>query len=201
MSIKAIFFDMGGVIGRTESRQSRTLLAESLGLTYEEMDKAVFENESSLRASLGLISEDRHWQNVASNLGMPESEVERLAEEFFGGDRVDQELVNLMREMRKTIKVGLISNAWSGLREWIVSKGFDDAFDTMVISAEVGIVKPDARIFQIALSKLQVNPDEAIFVDDMLKNVEAARKLGMHGVHFQNPENALKEIQLLLEDR
>lgn len=198
MTIRAVFFDLGGVIVRTEHPEPRTNLAESLGLSYADIDKLVFENESSKQASLGLISEARHWQNVASSLNQPDSGIDRLRSEFFAGDRVDLELVGLMRSLRLFIKIGLISNAWSGLRAWIEAQNFADAFDDMVISAEVGFAKPDPRIYQAALQNLQVLPAESVFLDDMPRNVEAARKIGMHAIHFVQPDQAIAELKTLL---
>jgi epoxide hydrolase-like predicted phosphatase len=198
MTIRAVYFDLGGVIVRTEQPEPRTKLADSLGLTYADIDKLVFENESSKQASLGLITETRHWQNVARSLNQPDSEVERLRTEFFAGDRIDLELVDLIRSLRPAIKVGLISNAWSELRAYIEEQNFADAFDDMVISAEVGFAKPDPRIYQAALQNLQVLPAESVFLDDMLKNVEAARKIGMHAIHFVQPDQAIAELKALL---
>ena len=198
MTIRAVYFDLGGVIARTEQLEPRTKLADSLGLTYADIDKLVFENESSKQASLGLITETQHWQNVARSLNLPETEVEHLRTEFFAGDRIDLELVNLMRSLRPAIKVGLISNAWSELRAWISAQNFADAFDDMVISAEVGFAKPDARIYQTALQNLQALPAESVFLDDMPRNVEAARKIGMHAIHFVQPGQAIAELKTLL---
>ena len=131
-------------------------------------------------------------------MNLPESEIPRIIEIFFAGDHIDQALVDFLRSLRPTIKVGLISNAWSGLRAWIISKKFDDVFDEMVISSEIGIAKPDARIYHQALEKLNVRPEELIFVDDMPANVEAAKALGMVGVLFQSSEQAIADVKSLL---
>lgn len=198
MTIRAVFFDLGGVILRTEQPAPRTNLAQSLGLTYAEIDKLVFENDSSRQASLGLISEDQHWKNIARSLDLPEDRVEYLRTEFFAGDRLDLELVDLMRSLRPAIRVGLISNAWNGMRDWITKQNFVDAFDDMVISAEIGIAKPDVRIYQAAMQNLHVLPPESVFLDDTLRNVEAARNIGMHAILFVQPGQAMAELKTLL---
>jgi len=198
MTICAVFFDLGGVILRTELAAPRTNLAQSLGKTYAEIDKLVFENESSRQASLGLISEDQHWQNVARSLDLPETRIEYLRTEFFAGDRLDLELVELMHNLRPAVRVGLISNAWNGLRDWITSQNFADVFDDMVISAEIGIAKPDVRIYQAAMQNLRVLPHESVFLDDTLRNVEAARNVGMHAIHFLQPAQAIAQLKALL---
>jgi epoxide hydrolase-like predicted phosphatase len=201
MTIRAVYFDLGGVIVRTEFQAPRQHLAERYGMEYEGLSKLVFESESSRQASIGLISEDEHWAAVASRLYLPESEIQAIREEFFAGDITDLDLLDFMRGLRRKLKVGLISNAWSGLRPWIVSKKFEDAFDAMTISAEAGVMKPDARIYQIALEKLGVKASESVFLDDFAENVAGARAVGMQAIHFTQPEQALKELKQLLANQ
>jgi epoxide hydrolase-like predicted phosphatase len=198
MTIKAVFFDLGGVIVRTEFQVPRQHLAERLGKEYEDLVRLVFESETSRQASVGAISEDDHWAAVIRKLGLPASQIPVVRDEFFAGDITDRALLNSMRGLRKTLKVGLISNAWSGLRPWIVSQKFDDAFDSMTISAEARIMKPDARIYHLALESLGVRPEEAVFLDDFIENVHGAQAVGMAAIHFVQPEQALKELNQLL---
>ena len=200
MTIRAIYFDLGGVIVRTEFQSPRQHLAERFGMEYDGLVKLVFDSETAVQASLGLIDEDEHWAAVLRRLHLPESETQAVRDEFFAGDGIDLQLLDFMRELRKQVKVGLISNAWSGLRQWIVSNKFADAFDTMTISAEVRAAKPDARIYQIALEKLGVAPAEAVFLDDFAENVAGARAVGMLAIHFVRPEQALDQLKQILVD-
>ena len=198
MSIKAVFFDLGGVIVRTEFQAPREQLAERLGLEYEDLSKIVFDSDSGLKASLGEISSEDHWASIIKRLKRPASELAAIRDEFFAGDIVDRILVEYIRSLRDNYKTGLISNAWGDLRDFIVREKFEDAFDKMIISAEVGAVKPEAKIFQIALEQFGVSPNEAVFVDDFLINVEGCEKVGMRGIHFRDPESALKQLKQLL---
>jgi len=201
MTIKAVFFDLGGVILRTEYQAPRQRLAESFGMDYDEIDKVVFgggPNGSGDRAVIGEITEEEHWLNVMKLLKQPASEYERIREEFFGGDVIDHEILDFLRGLKSNYKVGLISNAWSGLRNYIVREKFDDAFHHMVISAEVGVAKPDPKIYHIALDQFQVQAGEAVFVDDFIENIEACEKLGMKGIHFKSRESALHQLKQLL---
>lgn len=200
MSLRALYIDLGGVLVRTVDRAPRTQLAASLGLSRRDIEEIVFESPSAEQASIGVISEEQHWRNVIQALKLPEGEIPRVHEEFFRGDCWDESLFDFLRGLRKTIRTGLISNAWIGLREVIVKHRFDDAFDTMIISAEVKVAKPNARIYQLALDKLVVAAEEAIFVDDMLANVEAARAVGMHAIQFTQSQEVMEEIGRLLAD-
>jgi len=201
MSIKAVIFDLGGVIVRTEYQAPRQHLAESFGMDYDDIDKVVFgggPNGSAARASIGEITEEQHWLNVMKVLKQPASEYERIREEFFAGDVIDIAIIDFLRSIKPNYKTGLISNAFSGLRDYIMREKFDDAFHHMVISAEVGVAKPDAKIYHLALEQLQVQPDEAVFVDDFYENIEACEKLGMKGVHFKDSQSALEQLKQLL---
>jgi len=198
MSLSALYVDFGGVLVRTVDRAPRRRLAKSLGLSSRAIEQIVFESPSAAQAAVGAISEEQHWVNVIRALKLPEGDIPRVKEEFFGGDTWDEALFDFLRGLRKTIKTGLISNAWTGLRATIAKHQFDDAFDAMIISAEVKVAKPEARIFQIALSALGVSAGEAVFVDDMPANVKAARVVGMQAIQFTQPQAVLDEIKRLL---
>ena len=198
MTIKAVFFDLGGVIVRTEFQAPRQQLAERLGMEYDDLDRIVFDSESGRLAALGEVTADQHWISILSRLKRPDSELSAIRQEFFAGDIVDRTLVEYIRSLRGKYKTGLISNAWSDLRDFIVREKFDDAFDKMIISAEVGAMKPEPKIFQVALEQFGVKPKEAVFVDDFYINIEGCEKVGMKGIHFKDAETTLEQLKKLL---
>lgn len=198
MTVRAVFFDLGGVIVRTEYQAPRQRLAEQFGMDYEDIEKVVFGGSSAARATVGEIAEEEHWKNVMKTLKLPAGEVQRVKSEFFGGDVIDRDLVEFLRSLKPTYKVGAISNAWNGLRAFMEREKFADVFDAIVISAEVGAAKPAEKIYRIALEKLQVKPQEAVFVDDFIENIEACEKLGMQGIHFTNAESVLTQLKTIL---
>jgi putative hydrolase of the HAD superfamily len=200
MTIRNIFIDFGGVLVRTEDKGPRTRQAEALGMTCRELEKIVFEGETSRQASTGEIPEEAHWQAVAQALRMPRAEADKVTAAFFAGDRADTVLLDTLRSLRPERQICLISNAWSGLRAFIMEQGFADVFDFMVISAEVGLMKPDPRIYRLALEELAARPEESVFIDDVQANVDGARSVGMAGIHFQDPAAALDELKLLLSN-
>jgi len=201
MTIRAVFFDLGGVIVRTEFQAPREHLADRVGMTYEELVKAVFESRTSREASVGKISEAAHWDAVVHSLRLPPKERESVRKEFFDGDIIDHELITFIRSLRPKHKTGLISNAWDGLRPYMERENFADAFDTLIISAEVGVMKPEARIFEIALEKLDVKPREAVFVDDFVENITGCEAAGMRGIHFRSAEQAIKDLKKLIREK
>lgn len=201
MSIKAVIFDLGGVLVRTEDRTPRTELGLRFGKSYAEMDRVVF-NQSSYRASIGEITSREHWQFVMRSLDLPDSEIESFYDQFFGGDVVDYKIIETISSLRPKYTTALLSNAWDDLRRLMVEKWkIDSAFDQIFISAEIGIVKPDSAIYKFTLDKLGIAPEKAVFVDDFIENIEAARALGMHGIHFKEPKAAMAELGKLLESQ
>ena len=199
MTVRAIFFDLGGVILRTDYQAPREHLAERLNTTYEDLFRIVFDSESSRQASVGAMTAEAHWDLVTRRLGRPASETKAIRDEFFAGDVMDTELVAFIRTLRPRYKTGVISNAWPDTRQSLIDRKIDDAFDALIISAEVGVMKPDPKIYQIAMEQLGVTADESIFVDDTPENVDAARALGMTGIRFREPRRALNDLKGFLK--
>jgi putative hydrolase of the HAD superfamily len=197
--IKAIYFDIGGVLVRTEDKTPRTRLAARLGMTFEALEETVFGGDHGRKAQLGEFAAEQQWAYVCQQIKWPFDHWRDLEAEFFAGDRLDNELVDYIRGLHGRYKTGAISNALSDVRTVILNKWhMTDAFDVLVLSAEEGVMKPDARIFQIALDALGVQAAEAVFVDDNLHNVEGARAVGMQTVQFTNPEQVHKDLENIL---
>jgi epoxide hydrolase-like predicted phosphatase len=200
MSIRAIIWDLGGVLLRTEDRAPRREAAARLGLTYEQLEDLVFNGDLGTRAQLGEMTDLELWEGVRQALNLPREELPWLREAFFGGDRLDGDLVNFVRSLRPRYQTGLISNAWNDLRDFMARRlKIMDAFDHLVVSGEEGVMKPDPRIYRLSLQGLGVEAHEAVFIDDNLRNVEGARAVGMHAVRFLDPEQARRELQELLD--
>jgi putative hydrolase of the HAD superfamily len=153
-----------------------------------------------VRASLGQAEVDDVWTWVLQQLKLSESERDALSRDFFSGDHVDEKLIELIRSLRPSYKTGMISNAWPNLRHRIENEWcFADAFDHIVISAEVGIAKPDPRIYHLALDGMGVAANEAVFIDDFEKNIDGARAVGMQTIHFKHPKQATSDLRNLLD--
>ncbi len=199
MAIKAVIFDLGGVLLRTQDFTPRELLAERMGMDRHELEELIFGDDSGTRAQRGEISVEQHWENVRYQLGFSPDELKAMLDEFFYTDKLDEGLVDYVRMLHQTYKTALLSNAASDLRQRIAEKWhFEDAFDAMIISAEVGVAKPDPKIFNLALEQLGVPAGETIFVDDFQWNVEAAKEVGMYGIRFVSPQQVREDLGRLL---
>ncbi len=197
-AIRAVIFDMGGVILRTEDLTSRTNLAKKFGLTRKELEMIVFQSPESQQAELGEFTAQQHWNNMARLLHFPPEELEEFQRAYWEGDRADKELEMYIRSLRPRYKTGLLSNAWHGAREK-ASKlyTFLTAFDVVIYSADVHLRKPDPRIFHLMVARLGVNIHEAVFVDDFVDNIEGAKAVGLKTVLFTGRESAIRELKEL----
>jgi epoxide hydrolase-like predicted phosphatase len=199
MPIQAVIWDLGGVLLRTTDYTPREELAANLGIPRLEMEKTFFSGTSGARAQLGEIDVPQHLNNIRREFHLSEDEMAAFWDKFWRGDELDTELIDFIRQLKGSYKTGLLSNAFSDLREWITTHGrFADAFYNMVISAEEGVMKPDPRIYKRSLENLGVAAGDAIFIDDFEHNVEGARAVGMHAIHFRNPDQARADVNLLL---
>ncbi|PWH19061.1 MAG: hypothetical protein DDG58_05620 [Ardenticatenia bacterium] len=196
MGIRAVIFDFGGVLVRTEDASRRRKWERQLGLSPGELEWQVFASEVAQRSMIGQATQQDVWSDIATRYGLGDATLQQLRRDFWSGDRLDEELVRFLRSLRPRYKTAILSNAWPGARRMFIEHfRLDEAVDAFIISSEEGVAKPDPRIYQIALQRLDVRPYEAIFVDDFPENVAGARQLGMVAVLFRNTQQAIAEVQ------
>jgi epoxide hydrolase-like predicted phosphatase len=195
--IRAVVFDVGGVLVRTEDLAPRRKWERRFGLPEWGLADLVFNCPASRRASVGRAARHEVWAEVAQVLSLRPEETDEFIKDFWKGDVWDTELIEYVRSLRPRYKTGVISNAWPDAREAVKAHVNGEVFDMIVFSGEEGVEKPDPEIYRRALARLGVSPAEAVFVDDMPANVEAARALGMAGVQFRAGADMRTELEKL----
>src|SRR5215469_3658303 len=122
-----------------------------------------------------------------------------LLERMFAGSRMDERMLELFRALRAgSVPTGLLSNSWGfGYPREL----FGDLFDAVVISAEVGMRKPEPRIFLHAARLLGLPPEACIFIDDIQANITAAAELGFTGVLHTAADGTAERVAELLGAR
>lgn len=114
----------------------------------------------------------------------------------------NEQLIDYIKnELKPSYKIGIISNAGSDYIEEMLGKPAAGLFDDVVLSHSVGFAKPQAAIYQISLDNLDVRAAEAVFIDDISRYVEAARSLGLKGIHYKNFELLKTELEAVLSGR
>jgi putative hydrolase of the HAD superfamily len=195
MSIRAVILDVGGVLVHEKNHDQRHAWEARLGLSEETVTRVVF-GPDSVPALLGEMPEAEMWRRVGCRLGLHDAQMAEFRHDFFAGEVFDVELAQFIGALRPRVKTGIISNAWSDARPVLNAKfNLDSYVDITIYSAEVKLAKPDPRIYQLALARLDVRAEDAVFIDDVLENVQAAQALGMRGVQFESPEQVMAEVK------
>lgn len=120
-----------------------------------------------------------------------------LLNRMFAGAVPDSAMGNLVRGLRAAgVRIALLSNSWG--RNFYPRDQFADLFDAVVISCEIGMRKPEERIFRHTAELLGLEPDECVFVDDIQANVIAAEAAGLIGVHHLGPQATARRLSELL---
>ncbi len=203
--IKAVIFDVGGVLVRTEDRAPRRHLEKQFGLRPGEAEMLVYNSDMGQKAQRGEITATELWEWIAQRFGLDGAGVEHFRRQFWGGDRLNEPLLAMVHRLHARYQTAIISNAMDDLLHTLrVIYPMDDAFDLIVGSAYERVMKPAPEIFLRTLERLNRIPEEAIFIDDFLHNVEGARAVGMAAIHY-TPDcdipAALAEVGVLPADR
>ncbi|MBI4770684.1 MAG: hypothetical protein HY784_09845, partial [Chloroflexi bacterium] len=156
MPIRAVFFDMGGVIIRTENLAPRRKWEQRFGLPEWGLAEIVFDNPAARRAAVGQASVEEVWAEVGRHLSLSPAELEAMRKDFWRGDVYDEDLLGFIRALRPPFKTGVISNAWPNTREAVKRYINGNTFDAILFSAEEGVEKPGPEIYRRALGGLNI---------------------------------------------
>ena len=152
-----------------------------------------------LQYDLARLDANSYWRTVARELGRPLDEIDipRLIQlDVRSWTNLDAGMMEWARQVRAGgVRTAILSNMPLELRNWIVHESSWLAdFDFATFSCDLGVAKPDAAIYQHCLSGLGVAPFETLFFDDRQANVDGARRLGIHSVHFTTPRDTLASL-------
>jgi epoxide hydrolase-like predicted phosphatase len=108
-------------------------------------------------------------------------------------------LINYIHSLHKKYKTAILSNASQGqIKKILEGTKTEEAFDLIVVSSELGIMKPDPQIFKYTLKQLGISPAETIFVDDIERYCVAAEEIGIKAIRYENFGQTKKELEKLL---
>lgn len=196
MPVRAVIFDIGGVLLRKDDWSAQRAWEQRLGLPQGGLYRLVVSLDQNKQVSLGQITDDEVWTWVGRQLDLAAEDLAALRTDFWQGEQLDQQLADFLRGLRPRYQTAFLSNAWLSAREAVSGKfGLDSLVDVMFMSAEVGLAKPDPRFYQHALGQLGVQPTEAIFVDDVAANVAVADSLGMMGIQFIDTAQTIRDVR------
>ena len=188
--IKAIIFDCFGV-----------LIGKGFDYTYRmaggdpEQDRNFIANTLQ-QANLGLISDTDFRAIMARQVGVSPAAWNQLIEK---AERLDTDLLAYIEQLRGSYKTAILSNANNRVLDREIGKDWlKRGFDEVVVSAEVGLAKPDPRVYQLIIDRLGVTPDECLYIDDRPIFLKIASQLGMHVLLYENFEKFKKDVSGIL---
>lgn len=201
MAIRAVVFDIGGVLEITPEMDFGRRWEVRLGLPAGEIDRRFADVWAA--GGIGTIGEQAVYQAVRDRLDVAAEQADALMAEMWqqylgvGND----ELIGYVWRLRPRYRTGIVSNSFVGARQREQQRyGFEDLVDEIVYSHEVGVSKPDPRIYRLACTRLGVRPAEVVFLDDVAAMVAGARDAGIHAIRYRTNAQAVAEIEAALAD-
>ena len=204
---RALLLDYGGVL-TSPVQDAFTRFERSLGVppggSFRLLREAAHSDDGGIigaleRGEIDVAAFDAHLHRLLTDAGYDVAEGTGLLEGMFAAMEPAGELWALADEVRaRGVRTGLLSNSW-GMSAYPVAQ-LERSFDTLVISGEVGLRKPDPRIYELAAQRVGVAVQRCVFVDDLQGNVAAAEEVGMHGVHHSGDDAATRAAVLAALD-
>lgn len=193
--MKHLILDIGGVFYRgwpDEAFWDRW--TARTGLTKMVIVDVLSSSPEHRAAQVGKMTADAAFAAAGARLGLEGSVMRALAEDAYLSD-FNHGIAAAVKRLRAAgVPVSALTNMLSTEAQIMARPEFEGVFDHVVSSHDVGLAKPDPAIFHAALDRLGAAAADAVFVDDLIGHVEAARSLGLTGVHFQTTEQALAEL-------
>jgi len=198
--IKAIIFDFGGVCFYPGT--SSQLLLEAIfksKLPKLKVISVFLKSRKEIKRLVdmfneGLIDEKTLFKKI-KKIAKYEFDEKELKNQIIEIHKPIKPVIELIKKLRKKYKLCLLTNNNVWLDELNKKHNFYGYFDVVVNSYKFKVSKPSRRIYEIALEKLKVKPEECVFIDDKKENVEAAANLRMKSIRYKNPNQLLKELR------
>lgn len=190
--IRVILFDMGGVYLHGSFVDFVNRAYKILGIKKSfHVDKEVVFDEALNKGIVTLEECFRKYFDVPISDG----QMKKIKDLWMSTCKPLDEMVNLVKSLKKNYRLGIISNSDAvnskNYSEW----GWYDHFELLILSHEVGVIKPDKKIYELAIQKLKVKPEECLFIDDQEDCLKPARELGMETILFKSVPQLKEELK------
>lgn len=197
MALRAVTFDYGMVLSEAPKQDAHAELRRITGFTPEEFESYYWTDR--LAYDRGDLTGMAFWQKLVSDAGLTlsDDQVKQLnAWDAHMWTSIKPEMLAWHRRLKERgLQTAILSNMGDSVMESILEKfAWVTDFDVLIWSYQHRVVKPDAEIYQLLLEKLGTAPEETLFLDDKLENVEAARRLGIQGLQFSTVEQLRQDL-------
>lgn len=191
---KAITFDFGGVIAAPNKQVMIDFVSSAFGMSKEE---AITILKAYRNSKLHHMSDDEFWQTYADEyaLTLPENWINKWHQAIMKSMQDVPGMIELVKSLQaQGYMTPMLSNISKQYAAIINDIGYYDLFHPVLLSYQLGIEKPDLRIYKILLLAVNLPAEQVIFIDDLLENVEAAKALGIDAIQFFSTEQLIQEL-------
>lgn len=199
--IKALIFDMGGVLEPPFDDILMPALADMLGVSRERLQQ--LRGAHGLALTEGRMTLRDFYAGIIAESGrpvLPDAVVARhLAVYETATGSLDARVLGLIRRLQRRHVVACLTNTEVEVGRFNRERGWFGAFDRAFLSTELRLHKPERAIFGRVLADLDCAAAEALFTDDKLDNVVGARAAGLHAIHYRDFEAFSRELARLIE--
>jgi epoxide hydrolase-like predicted phosphatase len=197
--IKAIIIDFGRVISRQKPLSLFRRYEEELALEPDTINTVMFDSRAWQDALVGRKTAEEFWQAIGPELGLHAPvAIDAFRRRYYADEAPSHDVVDLLRCFHGRYLLAVLSNNPPGLDQWLRDWGIRELFDVVFCSGDEGLLKPDPVAYMVVLERLRVKPEEAVFIDDTLEHVVAARELGLSGILFTTAEALAEQLADLL---
>lgn len=199
MNITTLVFDFGKVIFTNDNwykvdKKKGIEFSKIYGISYEDIDKAWHTHWHALEK--GYIAEDEFFMRILKDSGAKDLDTTKAKQNYRDTQAVIERMPELVRKLSKNYKIYAITNISKEWMEYKLKKfQMQDAFTKIISSAKYHMRKPDSEIFETAIKECHLSPEQCVFIDDNLQNVNAAKSFGFHALHFQGQKKLEKELK------
>ena len=197
--IKTIFFDIGGVLIDIHPERTYQYLSDSADVEVS-MVKESFPWDAHDQYERGIMNNEDWFITYKESLPQPcclkRSDFWNAWKLLLGEEK---NTVNILEALNKQYSIWLLSNTNPKHIQDEIEKRylFPSLVNGAVYSFDVGVRKPEKEIYEIAMQRANANPQECLFIDDLLENIQAAKQIGIEGVHFISSEQLKQELVYL----
>ena len=195
--IEAIIFDLGNVLLFFDWEIAANRLCARTGRSRHELDHFVMTTPFVDQLSRGEMSSQRFFEIVVRDTGFDGdfAEFARIWSDIF---TPNEPMIALARRLKGRVTRLILSNTNAIHMDYVFGKfPIVRELEGLVLSYEVGLLKPDPRIYELALQRFGLRAGRTVFIDDIPTNVEGAQAAGLHGIHYQNPDQVRLELTKL----
>jgi len=200
--VKAIIFDIGGVLelgkyskpkDNHQALGAHQFMARKLKISLDQYFDSI--DTTYVMSIEGHVSKSETIRIIAKNFKISEKRLIRLYKKAYRKNfKTNKQLYNLAFKLKKTHKIAILSDQWYLSKKALVKPKYTKKFDVVVISYDVGLRKPNPKIYKLVRKKLNIPFKNCLFIDNQKWNIKPAKELGIQTILFKNNKQLSKQL-------